>query len=102
MNINAKLNYIRCYFKIKEDWNIRDLSDFAKLTLDFLLKKKPYDHMTHFYHAKWLFKERVLDDALEAAKKSNSIKRNEATDHLISDILMEKKNKGKIKVAVKA
>lgn len=64
MNINAKLNYIRCYFKIKEDWNLRDLADFAKQTLDILLRKKPHDYTTHFYHAKWLLRERMLDDAL--------------------------------------
>lgn len=30
MNINAKLNYIRCYFKIEEEWNRKDLADFAR------------------------------------------------------------------------
>jgi hypothetical protein len=76
MNANAKLNYIRCYFKIEEDWTRKDLADFAKGVLDFLRQKKPMEHSTHFYHAKWLLRERVLDSALEAAKRSNNIKRN--------------------------
>lgn len=69
--------------------------------LDFLLRKRPEDHRTHFFHAKWLLRERVLDSALEAARRSNALKRNAATDELIAEILAEKKNKGKLKVAVK-
>lgn len=101
MNIRARLNFIRCYFKIKEDWLLRDMAEFTKGAIDFLLKKKPNTNSTHFYHAKWLLKERFLDDALEAARKSNSIKRDTATDELIAEIIKEKQNKGKIKVAVK-
>ena len=101
MNISARLNYIRCYFKIKEDWIIREMADFAKSAIDFLLKKKAHTNTTHYYHAKWLLKERFLDNALEAARKSNSIKRDPATDELIAEILKEKQNKGKIKVPMK-
>lgn len=64
MNLQAKLNYIRCYFKIEEDWVQKDLADFAKQVLDSLLQKKSNDNTTHYYHAKWLLKERVLDSAL--------------------------------------
>jgi hypothetical protein len=39
---------------------------------------------------------------LEAARKSNAIQRNTATDELIAEIVKEKQNKGKIKVAVKS
>lgn len=102
ININAKLNYVRCYFRIEEEWNKKDLADFAKEVLDFLLRKRPEDHTTHFFHAKWLLRERVLDSALEAARRSNALKRNAATDELIAEILCEKKNKGKLKVAVSA
>lgn len=100
--MNAKLNYLRCYFKIEEEWNRKDLADFAKEVLDFLLRKRSEEHTTHYFNAKWLFRERVLDSALEAARRSNAIKRNAATEELIAEIVTEKKNKGKLKVAVKA
>lgn len=67
-----------------------------------MLRKRPEEYTTHFYQAKWLLRERVLDSALEAARRSNALKRNAATDQLINEILTEKKNKGKLKVPVNA
>lgn len=100
MNFNSKKNYIRCYFKITQEWNKKDFRDFAKQTLDSMLQKRPNDHTVVFFHAKWLLSERMLDDAYRTAVKSNSMVKNQATIELIEEISREIKNKGKIKVPV--
>lgn len=58
--------------------------------------------MTHFLNAKWLLNERMLDSALEAAKRSRELERNSATEELIALIQTEKINRHKIKVKVPA
>ena len=42
----------------------------------------------------------MLDNALEAAKRSRELERNKATEDLIALIQMERANKHKIKVKV--
>lgn len=79
MNFNSKKNYIRCYFKITDEWSKKDFREFAKQTLDYMLHKRPNDHMVVFFQAKWLLSERMLDDAYRAAVKSNSMIKNQAT-----------------------
>ena len=56
--------------------------------------------MTHYLHAKWLLRDRLLDGALEAAKRSYEIRKEADTLKLLNLIMEEKKNKGKMKVKV--
>jgi len=48
-----------------------------------LLQKTPLNEVTHFLNAKWNLKYKMFGNALEAAKKSNSIKNTTQTDLLI-------------------
>jgi hypothetical protein len=98
MNVSAKFNYLRCFFKLTERWVEKELEEFTSEVVKGLLKARPYDHNTHYWNAKWLLRERVLDNALAAAKKSYEMKKEPGTNALIKEIMFEKANKGKVKI----
>jgi hypothetical protein len=102
MNINSRLNYLRCDLKIKEDWQIKELADFTKTVLESLLQHKHGDQVVHFLHAKWLLREGRYDDALEAVRRSLAIKRQSDSEALLAEIQKKRAQRGKLKVAVPA
>jgi len=65
-----------------------------------MVKDYPAQSMTLFLFAKWLLKDRMLDNALKAAHDSYKLEKNQATLDLIKTIEFEKKMKRKIKVPV--
>ena len=64
------------------------------------MDRKKNDAVVRFLYAKWLLKERMLDNAFEQAKRSFEIDPTSNAQLLMTLIKEEKKNKGKIKVKV--
>lgn len=76
MNQNSKVNYLKCYFKILEsNADIpEDINTHAVTAIQSLLKNTNNDPVVHFLNAKWLLKERYLDQSFKEAQLSYKIK----------------------------
>lgn len=76
MNQNSKVNYLKCFFKMVEaNANIpEEINTHAATAIEFLLKHTHDDPVVHFLNAKWLLKERYLDQSFKEAQRSYKIK----------------------------
>ena len=60
-----------------------EMETMAQRNVTYLLDKRPNDSVVKFLESKWLLKERLLDSALDAAKRSYAIEKTAATWQLI-------------------
>ena len=60
-----------------------DLNENAEQMIGHLLEKQPNNAVIRFLNAKWMLKERRLDQAFEEAKKSFSMEKTEAAYKLM-------------------
>lgn len=85
LNINSKVNFMKCYFKMVENKAEipEEIIAHAAATIDLLLKHTNDDPVTHFLNSKWLLKERYLDQAFKEAQKSYKLKATSEAQQLM-------------------
>lgn len=96
-NMIVRQNYAKTYLRLNDPWLERDQHDFAEENVQILVRSRPTDSVAHYLHAKWLLKERHLDPAFQAARRSWDLENHQTTLELMKKIKAEKEQKGKIK-----
>ena len=73
---NARANFLKVFFKLVETdpSASKEFAELAESSIKHLLAKQSNDNVIHFLNAKWELRQRNLQSALDAAKKSYSIK----------------------------